>query len=97
MATTTCFNREELDDVVVCLKRALADPELRKLNQRAVQAFVWHHNPQVSDMMQRLRRKEEAIRHEIMEAVSELVYKFMDFCNAEKTWGRVHVGKLPRM
>jgi hypothetical protein len=56
MATTsTGFSREELDDVVTCLKNALSDPELRKLNQRAVQATVWHHQPQVSAVMQRLR------------------------------------------
>lgn len=73
---TAGFSREELDDVVGCLKRALSDPELRKLNQRAVQATVWHHHPQVSGMMQRLRRDEEAVRQHILEAMSELVYKF---------------------
>ncbi len=74
--STSGFTREELDDVVACLKKALTDPELRKLNQRAVQATVWHHQPQVSGMMQRLRRNEESIRQQILEAVSELIYKF---------------------
>ena len=68
--------KDELDGVVQCLKIALSDPELRKLNQRAVQATVWHHRPQVSTLMMRLRRNEEAIRQKIFTAVSELVFKF---------------------
>lgn len=74
--STSGFTRDELDEVVACLKKALADPELRELNQRAVQATVWHQQPQVSGMMQRLRRNEESIRQQILEAVSELIYKF---------------------
>lgn len=77
MATRTPgFTRKELDDVVACLKKAMSDPELRKLNQRAVQATVWHEQPQISALMQRLRRDEEVVRQQILEATSELVYKF---------------------
>jgi hypothetical protein len=68
--------KEELDDVVQCLKKALSDPELRKLNQRAVQATVWHQHPQVSGLMMRLRRNEEAVRQQIFAATSELIFKF---------------------
>ena len=68
--------KEELDGVVRTLKTALSDPKLRKLNQRAVQATVWHHRPQVSSLMMRLRRSEEAIRQQIFASLSELVFKF---------------------
>eukprot|EP00429_Kryptoperidinium_foliaceum_P026189 CAMPEP_0176135672 /NCGR_PEP_ID=MMETSP0120_2-20121206/68832_1 /TAXON_ID=160619 /ORGANISM="Kryptoperidinium foliaceum, Strain CCMP 1326" /LENGTH=571 /DNA_ID=CAMNT_0017471397 /DNA_START=87 /DNA_END=1802 /DNA_ORIENTATION=+ len=68
--------KEELDEIVLCLKKALADPELRKLNQRAVQAMVWHRQPAISGMMMRLRKDEDAVRRKVFVAMSELIYKF---------------------
>lgn len=70
------FSKEELDEVVVALKQALTDKELRKLSQRAVQGKVWHRHPQVSGIMQRIRRDEEAIRQKAMESLSVLIDKF---------------------
>lgn len=70
------FQKDELDQVVASLKEALRDPELRQLSQRAVQAKVWHLQPKVSAMMQRLRKDEEVLRQQIMVQMSELIYKF---------------------
>jgi hypothetical protein len=78
MASTpevTGFTKEELDEVVAGLKKALSSEELRKLNQRAVQGKVWHLQPEVYRMMSKLRGEEEVVRQQVMDTVSKLVYR----------------------
>jgi protein subunit release factor A len=57
----TTLNRKRLDEVVDLLKKELSDPEMRKLNNRAIQARVFQI-PQISQYMQDLRLEEEKIR-----------------------------------
>lgn len=70
------FTREQLDAVVEAVKRALSDPSLRKLSQRAVQAKIWHEQPVVGSLLQDLRASEETIRSHILALISKLVYQF---------------------
>jgi hypothetical protein len=70
------FTKEQLDDVVDSIKKTLSSPEMRALSQRAVQGKVWHVQPTVSAVLSELRKEEEAVRTQIMGAVSNLVYKF---------------------
>jgi hypothetical protein len=74
----TPLAKERLDEVVEAIKEALCDPELRKLNQRAVQAKVWHHQRAVAACLVDLRQEEEAVRTAILKKISSLVYKFHD-------------------
>lgn len=70
------LHKEDLDEVVETVKLALSDPSLRQLSQRAVQAKIWHQCPAVAAVLQTLRTAEEAIRSEILQQTSQLVYQF---------------------
>jgi hypothetical protein len=68
--------KHRLDEVVDAVKRALSDPHLRQLSQRAVQAKIWHEQPVVSILLQELRASEEKVRAAIFAITSKLVYQF---------------------
>jgi hypothetical protein len=70
------FSKEELDEVVAGLKKALSDDKMRELNQRSVQSKVWHLIPKVSQMMSKLRSDEEVVRQKALAVASKLVYRF---------------------
>lgn len=76
MSTLQGFSKEELDEVVAGLKKAIGDDQMRQLNQRAVQAKVWHLIPKVSQMMSKLRSDEEVVRQKALAIASKLVYRF---------------------
>eukprot|EP00543_Licmophora_paradoxa_P001312 CAMPEP_0202453544 /NCGR_PEP_ID=MMETSP1360-20130828/11495_1 /ASSEMBLY_ACC=CAM_ASM_000848 /TAXON_ID=515479 /ORGANISM="Licmophora paradoxa, Strain CCMP2313" /LENGTH=564 /DNA_ID=CAMNT_0049072671 /DNA_START=126 /DNA_END=1817 /DNA_ORIENTATION=- len=70
------FNKEELDEVVECLKKALKDPKLREVSQRAVQGKIWHLEPKVASVLSDLKAQEEVVRSHILKVISSLVYQF---------------------
>lgn len=70
------LQKEQIDEVVEALKRALSKPTLRNLSQRAVQAKIWHEQPVVAAILQDLRAAEETIRSQILNQTSKLVYQF---------------------
>ena len=70
------LSKERLDEVVESIKLALSDPDMRAVSQRAVQGKVWHLQPAVATHLTELRHSEEDLRGEIMQQISELVYRF---------------------
>eukprot|EP00557_Chaetoceros_sp_GSL56_P008243 CAMPEP_0176499910 /NCGR_PEP_ID=MMETSP0200_2-20121128/13213_1 /TAXON_ID=947934 /ORGANISM="Chaetoceros sp., Strain GSL56" /LENGTH=605 /DNA_ID=CAMNT_0017898429 /DNA_START=207 /DNA_END=2024 /DNA_ORIENTATION=- len=66
-----------LDEIVQLIKAELSKPDIRLLNNRAVQAKVFQI-PQVSHNMAELRRTEEALRQEILKKISVLIHKFQE-------------------
>lgn len=74
----TILTKDRLDEVVAAVKETLSDPKIRAVNQRAVQAKVWHHQPAVAACLTDLRKEEEEIRTRILKLVSHLVYHFHD-------------------
>lgn len=88
-----------LDEVVNCLKTALADKEIRQLSQRAIQAKVWHQQRPVHQYMASLRSDEDDLKNEIMKKMSKLIYEFHDNTldttlarSGVKPDGRIHAG-----
>lgn len=73
----TTLNKKKLDEVVDLLKKELSDPEMRKLNNRAIQAKVFQI-PQISQYMQDLRLEEEKIRQKMLSLISRLIYKLQE-------------------
>lgn len=72
----SCLTQERLDEVVDALKLAMADEEIRKLSQRAIQGKVWHQQPCVAKLLGDLRSDEDRLRSRILAQISELVYLF---------------------
>ena len=70
------LTKERLDEVVAAVKETLRDPDMRKLNQRGVQAKIWHSQPAVARVLSDLRLEEEAVATRLMKAVSYMVYEF---------------------
>ena len=75
--TSTKLQKDYLDQVVSAVKAALHDDKMRSLNQRAIQAKLWQ-NRLISSYMGELRRTEDAIRSEIMEKFSSLIFRFQE-------------------
>ena len=92
----TGYSKENLDEVVEAIKKALSDPETRALSQRAVQGRVWHQQTAVSSMLSDLRAEEEVVRRKIMESVSKLVYKFHEHA-MDPTFARAGLLHDPRV
>ena len=76
--TGTTLTKDQLDVVVNAIKETLRDPSIRKLNQRAVQAKVWHLQPSLAAVLTDLRTEEDRIRSAILRLSSKLVYAFHD-------------------
>lgn len=88
------LDRVALDAVVEAVRRALSDPALRRLSQRAVQAKVWHQQPVVAAVLQDLRGAEEAVRSRILAAASRLVYEFHEHA-VDATLTRAGIAPAP--
>jgi hypothetical protein len=71
----TSLSKDRLDEVVQAVKTTMADPEMRKLNQRAVQAKIWHYQPAVANCLTDLRKDEQAVRNLIMDTISSFIYE----------------------
>lgn len=67
--------KERLDEVVNAVKRAMSQPELRQENARAVQAKIWHKETCVAAILNEMRVQEEAVRSELFQRISKLVYE----------------------
>jgi Dehydrogenases (flavoproteins) len=79
MATATpSLDYSRLDEIVQLIKAEISKPDIRVLNNRAVQAKVFQI-PKVSNYMAELRRAEEALRQDIMKKISQLIHKFQEY------------------
>ena len=89
------LQKDQLDQVVETVKDALQDEKMRSLNQRAIQAKLWQ-NRIISSYMGDLRRTEDAIRSDIMNKISSLIFRFQEHA-LDTTLARSGVLSDPRI
>jgi hypothetical protein len=70
------IDKQQLDSVVHAIQTALSEESMRALSQRAVQAKIWHLQPQLAEVLSQLRAQEETVRGAILQRISQLVYRF---------------------
>jgi len=68
---------DRLNAIVEIITTQLSKPDMRALNNRAIQAKIWRI-PQVSSYMADLRQQEENLRKDIMKKISNLVFQFQE-------------------
>ena len=72
------LDHERLNKIVHLIQTHLSQPQIRTLNNRAIQAKIFQI-PEVSRYMTDLRRREMKIREDIMQRISHLIYRFQEF------------------
>jgi hypothetical protein len=86
---------DRLNNVVKSISTKLANPSLRKISNRAIQAKIWS-DPQVSSYMTDLRHEEESIRKDIMLKMSSLIQDLHQHC-IDTTLARASITKDERI